>query len=437
MFDGKGLLLFAYILLCLCATREALAHGGSPRPIAILFPDGPTRPLLVDNLGLFQRRGEAAGGDWRWLCDDAIDFETAVEGALYLAEGELLALSRRGLHKGGAGGCRWQFIEGESLDQHAFEAKTLHQSSTGYLIGTSTLGRGNTLLYSEDGARWQPVIEGIEGPIYRVISAPNHPGQVYANNAEGAALSEDGGRSWRPMEIQLSDEALSPREIRLLAVSPLDPAHLFATQVAFPRSQLLESRDRGASWSSRWSVEDNIEELVISPEGELRMATSFSGLWGFSLTEEGNPSLISPDAVGCLRFGPAGALWSCGRSDPPRWLIARSDDLGAAWTVELEAYPLTPAPWCSLSEPSTISCVGQCTPDAPPEACGVPDQGPPPNAGHGHPDFGLEISIPQDEGCMSVSTGRPTLDLLLLISFLLLCPRRRFAHAQLLRKLSA
>ena len=417
------------IALAVLPSRTCSAHGGTPRPIALLFPDGAERPLLVDNLGFFQLRADAEGGgasgeEWRWLCDDAVDFETAIEGALLVEAERFLALSRRGLHRGDRGGCRWSFVEAEALAEHALEAASFSQTSAGLLLGTSTLGRRNELLYSEEGADWRPVLGPIEGPIYRVITAPNHPQRVYCNHAAGAAESRDGGLTWRPISVAPPGLELSPRELRLLAVSPLNPEQLFAARISFPSSQLLESRDGGQSWTSRWSVEDNIEELAISESGEVRLTTSFSGLWGFTLGDEAAPSLISPDAVGCLRFGPEGQLWSCGRARPPQWLIARSGDLGGSWEVQLADYPQAPAPWCTLNEPSTISCVGQCTPNAPPVECAEPDQGPPPGAGHGRPDFGSERTPESGEGCHAHPRS-PLLTGFTLFAALLFCWGRR------------
>lgn len=145
---GAGLLVSAA-----APPRDAHAHGGLPVAQSILVRSG---EMLVPTpyWGIFLGRD---GGDWRWICDEAINLNQQRRLALASDGQTLYATDRTGLTISPDGGCSWNAVTGPlaMLDIVAIVADPAQPARAYALANDSQNGSMTGLWKTEDrGQTW-------------------------------------------------------------------------------------------------------------------------------------------------------------------------------------------------------------------------------------------------------------------------------------------
>ena len=156
-----------------------------------------------------------------------------------------------------------------------------------------------SIMRSENGGRsWSPVEPQLDEDVHQVATCPIAPDRVYANTASAVFVSEDRGRSWAHR-----GHDLQARYGRAIAVNPADPDGLLASVSDGPhegRAQLYRSVDGGRHWTH-----------VVT---------------GFPASSPGNIDTFH------IAFGADRLAWVALGS-----LLYRSDDRGESWRVVWQA----------------------------------------------------------------------------------------------------
>jgi photosystem II stability/assembly factor-like uncharacterized protein len=171
-----------------------------------------------------------------------------------------------------------------------------------------------------------------KGEIHAFLREPNNPLKILLGTAEGLEGSENGGKSWRPIEVGGTHE-----EVFALAQKRSNPDTLFAGR----GDGLWRSDDGGASWISlpySGSVPVSIA-LAESQPNTLYLGTARSGVYksvdgGYHWTEaaRGLPEARaggSPEEIHTLAIDPSDG--NILYASVPKRGIYRSVDGGASW----------------------------------------------------------------------------------------------------------
>lgn len=141
------------LLAAASAPRDADAHGGLPVAQSILVRSG---EMLVPTpyWGIFLGRD---GGDWRWICDEAINLNQQRRLALAADGQTLYATDRSGLTVSPDSGCSWNAVTGPlaMLDIVAVVADPVQPARAYALANDSQNGSMTGLWKTEDrGQTW-------------------------------------------------------------------------------------------------------------------------------------------------------------------------------------------------------------------------------------------------------------------------------------------
>ena len=146
--------------------------------------------------------------------------------------------------------------------------------------GDTLLSAGQRLALSGDGGRsWTELPS--PGQILALAAHRDRPGRIVAGLAEGgAALSEDGGRTWRGR-----GDGLPPGTVGAIAIAARDPDMIYA---AIRGDGLWKSTDAGESWSLAmdrpWLAGAERDALALV---SVDLETGMGGIWIYAGTEAG------------------------------------------------------------------------------------------------------------------------------------------------------
>ncbi len=232
--------------------------------------------------------------------------------ALYLGSEEGVWVSRDGAES-------WTHL----LPLEGLAVWALNARGQDLLAGTCP----SRLFHSADGGRcWHESAAALERDCPRIkhtrVTAlardPDHPDHLWAGvEIDGVHLSEDGGRTWRPL-----GEGLSSRDIHALAVVPGPGPRLLATT----NNDLNSSDDGGQTWQALgmdrvlpWKYTRALAQLPGRPE--------------------------------VLLLG--------GGDRPPGWegAIARSEDAGRSWSAARMPGRANSTVWCFAVHPADTALV--------------------------------------------------------------------------------
>lgn len=396
--------LLALPLALLLTPPPAAGHLGEPTIKGIRFPA--TRAgetwLIIDNVGLLVR----ADGRWRWLCDEAMTPTPGFNDIAPLdATGQTwLAATRSGLYRTIDAGCAFERVPIAGPD--VFDLISPHPERPGEaLVASESIGEvQNDVFYTTDaGARWQPAGVATTGRIRGLLRATADPDVVYVVHTDGAARSEDGGRTFTPISLAPPPDDPEARpvtgvDITLLATDPHDPLTVWSAFLRFPKSDLQRSRDGGVTWEIVAQFGDSPESLTIdAATGDMALAMPIDGL---RRSTDGGATwtplfLPAPGAwFDCLTRAPDGDLWACVRRGAP-YLLAQSPDDGEGWMGRFAAdYTDIDGPWlCPPDSATARACAAAC--DRSRQDCSAADGGAPLDAAT---DLGVTDADPPGDG---------------------------------------
>ena len=324
MVSTRTLPLLALAALTLNASL-ARAHGGDAQAIQVRFDPSSADVAIMTSRALVL--GTAEEG-FRWICRRATD-STAIEEPRmeYATDGALVVVGFRGLVRGAPGGCSWSAPSAE-LDATVVIDITRAPDDGALYALTSSGSAANDLFRSDDqGQSWDDLgapgatllLDRVHALGQRIVlSGTDLRGSETGGPLGAIYVSDDQGRSFVRHEFPLTTDE---RAVELLAIDPADPDRLFARvrgreeNGASLGDRLVESRDAGASWSTRLSL-GTLLGFAFDPTSRRVWVggphpSLPQGLWRGDLDELDALTLIDAELpIYCLAFH-AGGLWAC------------------------------------------------------------------------------------------------------------------------------
>jgi uncharacterized repeat protein (TIGR01451 family) len=142
----------------------------------------------------------------------------------------------------------------------------------------STVARATTLYKSLDGGQsWSPT--SFESSYLEVTLAvhPTDPQTLIAGTGEGAFKTEDGGATWRPLELA---PGLFNISVKTIAIDPVDPNIIYVESPG-ATGNVRRSVDRGTSFQRlmpNFYDGSNAESLLVDPDRPHRVLAAVP--WG-------------------------------------------------------------------------------------------------------------------------------------------------------------
>lgn len=248
-----------FVMFAALVALPAHAHSGRfPETQQLLF-EGDALVGVASTVGLLV----PSEGRWRWTCRAGIGLRLQEDPVWARVDGRFVVASFDGIVVGEP--CAFEYVP-ELRRQAVLD---VHVAADGVLFAITSNGAGpNALWRSDDGVSWSAIDALALPTLYdRVRTAPSDPRVIYVSGfvppeAVGerrtaiVRVSEDGGASFVERSTLLEDGELS---LLLLEVDATDPRRVLAHARRDParrdRSErLLESRDGGATWETRFEV---------------------------------------------------------------------------------------------------------------------------------------------------------------------------------------
>lgn len=215
---------------------------------------------------------------------------------------------------------------GESRDDFMGFSPSPKDAKTAFASGHPATGGNLGIIRSTDGGKtWQPLAEGVGGPVdfHNMEVSHADPSVLYGISHDGAVQrSADGGATW-----VISGAA--PERLIDIATSSTDPDTLYAAT----EGGLFQTTDAGQSWTAMTPPDRPVTTVDTGPDGILRAVQIGGGLlaWSQGQTEPTqivaslpggyliSLSVLSTDSLRLMALSGDGAL-------------VLSDDGGATWT---------------------------------------------------------------------------------------------------------
>ena len=195
---------------------------------------------------------------------------------------------------------------------------------------------GGAYRSADGGATWEPRNEGLHSlDVTDICASPADPGRLIASTAtRGVHLSNDGGDTWTRVPASAT---LSQEKFARVAVSPVDPQHLFAATFNTSTHILLESRDGGDTWTRVAGAEASyaVSRMRFTHDGAyLYFSTKNGRIFRYNFA--GNPAALpafpgSPSAeiVDFALPGGDGSLIAAAQGGVGLWVSLNG---GSTWT---------------------------------------------------------------------------------------------------------
>lgn len=357
--------------LALALPSSAQAHAGRfPETQQLLF-DGSELVAVASTVGLLLPSEDG----WRWTCRAGIGLRLQEDPIWVVAHERFVVASFDGI------------VVGEPCAMQAVEALRrqvvldVHVDREGVLWAVTSNGSASNALWrSADGLVWQAHAPLPRPPLYeRVRTAPSDPRTIYVagfvppettgERRDASVLaSTDGGESFVEHSVPLDDGELT---LFLLEVDRDDPTRLFARTLRDPSirsipERVLESRDGGATWATRFEVPlfggfARVGDTLFvggrdpgdPPIGVPGAPPREVGLW----RGEADAPLahVFPDAqVKCLEARDDG-LYACFGTPSP-FVVGRSNDDGASFASVLAFDEVVGPVACANDAPTVTRC---------------------------------------------------------------------------------
>lgn len=350
---------------------HAHAHAGRfPETQQLLF-DGSELVAVASTVGLLVPSDDG----WRWTCRAGIGLRLQEDPIWAFAHERFVVASFDGI------------VVGEPCAMQAVEALRrqvvldVHVDREGVLWAVTSNGSASNALWrSADGLVWEAHAPLPRPPLYeRVRTAPSDPRTIYVagfvppettgERRDASVLaSVDGGESFVEHRVPLDEGELT---LFLLEVDADDPTRLFARTLRDPSirsipERVLESRDGGATWTTRFEVPlfggfARVGETLFvggrdpgdPPIGVPGAPPREVGLW----RGEADAPLahVFPDAqVKCLEARDDG-LYACFGTPSP-FVVGRSNDEGASFASVLAFDEVVGPVACANDAPTLTRC---------------------------------------------------------------------------------
>jgi len=236
------------------------------------------------------------GGSWIPLTDDlpdlavgAIALAPSEPERIYLGTGEPVGMPGIGLLTSTDGGAHW--VLPSEVVANSFYRISVHPDRPLEVVAATDAGG---LRSTDGGATWTGFLEGL---VVTDLVRTADPAVLYAATGTTQVWkSEDGGASWA-----LRSNGIPVAGVRLsLAVSPSNPARLYAACEISGGSHIFRTMDGGQSWTDLDSVRSSPVQYLGG-----------SGFWANTLAVvPGSPELVVAGGVATIRSTDGGATWT-------------------------------------------------------------------------------------------------------------------------------
>jgi hypothetical protein len=404
---------------------SARAHGREPGLGAVAFdPADRTHFVLRGTWALLSTRDD--GETFTWTCAVAADFDRLNEDppVVVTESGRIVLGTFDGLRRSSVRGCDYEDGPAEVRGAYVIDVQPDPRDPRAVWAAYSPGDRPNTILRSADeGTTFEVMAELPAGfLVERVRLAASDPMRVYASGAaprSGDAprrafflRSEDGGRTFAPIEIPLLSD--DERNVHVVAVDPSDADRALVRvtrRVTDPLPErLLLTEDGGDTFGTVLEIRE-IVAAAFSHDGAHAWAGSWYG--GLHRSDDAGATFapIDPDLrVRCLAEREAARggseLFVCADELTEDFAVARSYDLGATLEPMWGFADVTNDVGCDLCTQVGATCpaywpdvifdlalVGGVDGGPPPPPL---DAGPPPICGEG--GVSLDASIDAGRG---------------------------------------
>ena len=404
----------ALVAILCCSSETAKAHGRFPEAGFLVFhPTDPAMIVARTSYGLLVTRD--GGAEWRWICQPAVGGSIFEDPTVVItSEGDLIAGVLRGMRRGSAMGCVWEYPDPDLAGRYAIDTVRDPSDAMRLLTITSSGDVDNHVWASGDeGVSWEITSEPMPDILFDTIRiAPSDASVVYLSGAIPedrvamtprqvfVSVSTDGGARFTHhpfVTVELEEN------VQLLGVDPADPMRLYAATVSEEDERLVVSEDGGMSFRELLVLPE-VRGFAQSADGETVWVGGDrnSGLHRSDDHGERYARTATPIQILCLGLHDDGTLWACADQPLDDFTIGRSRDQGASFEPVLVSRDiLGPVP-CTVGE-------GAMCPTFWPDIAhdlGVPgftsDAGPPlmdggpPDGGGG--DDGCGCTVPGSEG---------------------------------------
>ncbi|HEY6908266.1 MAG TPA: hypothetical protein VI356_02785 [Myxococcales bacterium] len=313
------------LLLVLLIPAAALANGAFPSARQVLALQAePRRILLGATIGVVFT--DDAGASWRYVCESYITGGPNV--VLYAEEtdGTLLALSSK-LSRSTDGGCSWTSVPAPGNGAAWTDVFADPVQPARVLAIASTAARSGIWISNDGGQSFPSQLLDAAEPLASVESAATRPDTIYATGAAALLRTADGGASWGRAQLPVT----APAVVRIIAVSPADPATLWL-RVSHPPAaaeEVLVSTDSGASFTTLYRSDRPLTGFARGTDGTVFLADGEAGILARAPRASAFRRLPGPHLL-CL-FASGSRLFGCADGLRDTYDAATSDDGGATW----------------------------------------------------------------------------------------------------------
>jgi photosystem II stability/assembly factor-like uncharacterized protein len=216
----------------------------------VLHPNDPETVYIVTSTGLF--KSPDGGKSWIAL-NQGDDFTSSQQYqsliVLPTSPPTFFLASKQGVYTRKEGDAGWVSVgkpfDGKRISTLAQNSKTGRLYVAVFNGGTLETLRDGGLFVSDDGGKnWARLDQGLDREwIREILIDPGSPKTLYiSTTGRGVLKSTNGGKTWKEMNVGLSDP---DRDIRDLVMDPNDPTILYAGSHGH---WIFRSRDAGATW---------------------------------------------------------------------------------------------------------------------------------------------------------------------------------------------
>jgi hypothetical protein len=323
---------FAALSLTFAAAyAEAPAHANGRFPRAqqlVISRSDPNRMFLRATFGVIASTD--GGQRWRWLCEQAMGFSGSWDPPIAIAPKQELVVGLTDGLATTADACTIHTtLPGELVSD-------LSVTTTGELmLALSTPGKPATVRVRNAAGRLSPAGPGLPGIYIDTLdAAPSRPARVYATGVRVGAspephlfVSNDRGATLRELHPKLEAQG----RLFLSAIDPRDPDHIFIRALGESGSDLIVSRDGGASFRVALHLDGAMQGFAMSPDGQRVWVGSTDPQQGIYRSRDGGETFTQGArlVVYCLAYA-ANTLYACSEAfRPGGFAVGISHDDGA------------------------------------------------------------------------------------------------------------
>lgn len=198
-------------------------------------------------------------------------------------------------------------------------------TSTIYVQGFAGQTFGGAIVRTTDGGNmWKGLPFGCAGGGYAVVTDKRNSNVVYGSDCHGIYKSVDGGATWPPLTIGLTNPAITT--FTSFAIDPNDSNILYAGAGSGLNGTvgIYKSLDAGNSWQAHGLTSVSVNTLAFNQSGNTLYAGTSDGVYSISINDSSCGSNCSSNAVKDFSIiaNPNGA-----------WSYGYTNMLGSAFTL--------------------------------------------------------------------------------------------------------